>query len=106
MKFGYHDALLNAVINYQHTAPETILGWFIENTMAEKLGVQPSLLKRWGLQDPKTFVEDLEWFFGLLYRNIFKRIQAPPIIITSKTAFGYDLREALLLPSQPPTTSA
>jgi NAD+ synthase (glutamine-hydrolysing) len=29
-------------------------------------------------------------------KNVFKRVQSPPIIVTSKTSFGYDLRESML----------
>jgi len=29
---------------------------------------------------------------------IFKRVQSPPIIVTSKTPFGYKLRESILPP--------
>jgi len=33
--------------------------------------------------------------------NYFKRIQAPPIIVLSKRAFGFDLRESQLPEYQP-----
>jgi NAD+ synthase (glutamine-hydrolysing) len=38
----------------------------------------------------------LDWFFTQYQRNVFKRIQSPPIIITSKSSFGYDIRESML----------
>ena len=57
---------------------------------------------RWGVDVPKIFVDDLEWFTGLLRRSVFKRIQAPPIIVTSTGAFGYDFREALIAPRPSP----
>ena len=53
---------------------------------------------RWGVDNPQVFVEDLEWFVALFRRSVFKRIQAPPIIVTSTGAFGYDFREALVAP--------
>ena len=48
------------------------------------------------LPDARAFVEDLEWVAGQLRASCFKRIQAPPIIVLSKRAFGFDLRESQL----------
>ncbi|MGD1947776.1 MAG: hypothetical protein ACFB0A_16300 [Croceivirga sp.] len=42
------------------------------------------------------FLRDLEWFYGTIQRNVFKRVQSPPIILTSKSSYGYDIRESLL----------
>ena len=42
--------------------------------------------------------EDLEWLERQVRINYFKRIQAPPVIVLSKRAFGFDLRET----QQPP----
>ena len=44
----------------------------------------------------EKFVEDLEWFDKTIQQNVFKRIQSPPIILTSKSAYGYDIRESML----------
>ena len=44
----------------------------------------------------KEFVKDLEWFFSLIQKSVFKRVQSPPIIVTSKSAYGYDIRESML----------
>ena len=49
-----------------------------------------------GVLETKMVVEDLEWFDSLIQKNVFKRVQAPPIIITSKSAYGYDIRESIL----------
>lgn len=95
MKFGYHDALLEAFLSFHKASPEMILEWFQKKILAEKLGIKPALIERWGLNDPQLFIEDLEWFTNAFYRSVFKRIQAPPIIVTSRTAFGYDLRESI-----------
>ena len=51
---------------------------------------------RWGINIPSEFVKDLEWFHDTIQRNVFKRIQAPPIILTSKSSYGYDIRESIL----------
>ena len=39
---------------------------------------------------------DLEWLCQQLRLSFFKRVQAPPIIVLSKRAFGFDLRESQL----------
>jgi len=96
MKFGYHDALLDAFTDYRKKTPEDILRWYVEGRLAEELEMDPRLLTRWGLEDPIVFVQDLEWFCRLIDTNVFKRIQSPPIIVTSKSAFGFDIRESLL----------
>ena len=46
--------------------------------------------------DGLVFVEDLEWLWRQLSMAVFKRIQAPPVIVLSKRAFGFDLRESQL----------
>ena len=53
-------------------------------------------MKRWKVDNPQEFVKDLEWLDRNFHAAVFKRVQSPPIIITSKTAFGYDLRESIL----------
>ena len=46
--------------------------------------------------DARAWIEDLEWVDRQVRVNYFKRIQAPPIIVLSKRAFGFDLRESQL----------
>jgi len=98
MKFGYHDALLQAFTAFKRGTPEQMLRGFLDGTLHSKLGIPVSLMQRWGVDDARTFVDDLEWFTTLLRRSVFKRVQAPPIIITSPSAFGYDIRESMLTP--------
>jgi len=96
MKFGYHDAMLEALMDYRKKTPSDFMRWYQEGTLHEHLGIDIALMQRYGLEDPRAFVQDLEWFMKLLRQSVFKRVQSPPIIITSKTAFGYDLRESQL----------
>ncbi len=95
MRFGYHDALVEAVTDFRKTNPETVVRWYLEGTLHTHLGIPAALLTRWHLDEPQTFIEDLEWFFGQVRRNVFKRVQSPPIIVTSKSAYGYDIRESI-----------
>ncbi len=96
MKFGYHCRLLEKIMDYKKTSPEEILQWYLNGQIEEKLQISTELIKRWELDNPQHFLEDLEWFLRSMQINVFKRIQAPPIIVTSKTAYGYDLRESQL----------
>ncbi len=102
MKFGYHDAVLDAFTHFRKKGPQILAEWFLDGSLAENLGISEKIIQRWGIDDPKVFIEDLEWFTRLFYQSIFKRVQAPPIIITSRSAFGYDIRESQIpwVPSQ------
>jgi NAD+ synthase (glutamine-hydrolysing) len=44
--------------------------------------------------DAAAFVADLELVWRRFKGSFFKRVQAPPIVVVSKRAFGFDLREA------------
>jgi NAD+ synthase (glutamine-hydrolysing) len=96
MKWGYHDALVRVLTDYRRRDPETILRWYKEGTLAANLEISPALLTRYGLDDPAVFVADLEWVMVGFRRAVFKRIQAPPIVIMSRGSFGFDVRESQL----------
>lgn len=96
MKWGYHDALIRMFTDYQKTSAETILGWYLDGELCQRLSIPETLLKRYGLDDPRVFVDDLEWVTGNIQRAVYKRIQSPPIIILSKSCYGYDIRESQL----------
>ena len=96
MRFGYHCALLEAFTDYKKKTPTEVLQWYQEGTLEANLNISSAMITRWGIEDPKTFVEDLEWFDRQVQRSVFKRVQSPPIILTSKSAYGYDIRESIL----------
>ena len=83
-------------MDYMKKSPADIMKWWLDGVLAEKLGMSPKLMDIYNLNDPKVFIEDLEWFCRQMRGNVFKRVQSPPSIVTSKTAFGYDLRESIL----------
>jgi NAD+ synthase (glutamine-hydrolysing) len=92
IKYGYHDALLRQLIEYRHH-PADVLQWFLDGALFEKLGWRDEQCFRAYFPTPAAWVEDLEWVERQLRTSYFKRIQAPPIIVLSKRAFGFDLRE-------------
>lgn len=96
MKWGYHDALIKLFTDYQKTSIETIVQWYIEGTICDHLSINNSLFKKYGLDNPAVFIDDLEWVVKNIQRSIYKRIQSPPIIILSKSSYGYDIRESQL----------
>lgn len=100
IKFGYHCALVEATTDYMKKSPEDVMQWYLEGALEEHLGVSTELIRRWGIDDPREFVRDLEWFVAKAQGNVFKRVQSPPIIVMSKSAYGYDIRESIL-PNEP-----
>lgn len=94
MKWGYHDALVRVFTDYRRRNPEEILRWYMEGILAAKLEIPERLITLYGLDDPEIFVKDLEWVVSCMQRSVFKRVQAPPIIIMSRGAYGYDVRES------------
>lgn len=95
-KWGYHDALLEALVDYRKKTAAEIAQWYLEGTLHKNLGIPVELIMRWELDRPQLFIRDLEWFISKIQNNVFKRIQSPPIIILSKSAFGFDIRESQL----------
>jgi NAD+ synthase (glutamine-hydrolysing) len=96
MKWGYHDALLSAFTDYRKWTALDALRAYVDGSLCVKLGIAPSLLERWGVGAGEEFLKDLEWFAGGVRRAVFKRVQAPPIVIMSKGSYGYDIRESQL----------
>ncbi|GHT38849.1 NAD+ synthase [Endomicrobiia bacterium] len=92
MIWGFDDWLLEQFMEYKKQTPEKILKTYLktkhscmeENNMFDKYGMKNSI----------KFIEHIEWFFNKLYANVFKRIQAPPVLVLSKSAFGGDYRES------------
>ena len=95
IKYGYHDALLRQLIEYRHH-PADLLGWFAGGELFSRIGWHDRERFRRYFADAAAWVEDLEWLASQVRASIFKRIQAPPIIVLSKRAFGFDLRESQL----------
>jgi NAD+ synthase (glutamine-hydrolysing) len=95
IKYGYHDALLRQLIEYRHH-PADILAWFLDGTLLNALEWTDAARFRAYFPDARRWLEDLEWVVRQLHMSYFKRIQAPPVIVVSKRAFGFDLRESQL----------
>jgi NAD+ synthase (glutamine-hydrolysing) len=92
IKYGYHDAILRQLIEYRRH-PLDILQWQLDGTLFDRLGWADAGRFNTYFPTAASWIEDLEWLDRQLRMNYFKRIQAPPIIVLSKRAFGFDLRE-------------
>lgn len=83
MKWGYHDYLIEYLM--QHSVEEVMELYESGEIYKTKFG---SYVKMYGLNDPKAFIEDLDWIVKQFYGSVYKRIQMPPIAVMSLSAFG------------------
>jgi NAD+ synthase (glutamine-hydrolysing) len=104
IKYGYHDAVLRQMIEYRKHATD-FLQWYVQGTFFANLGWNESEVFYGYFPDATAWIEDLQWIERQMRINFFKRIQAPPIIVLSKRAFGFDLRETQW-PAYTPTSFA
>ena len=95
IKYGYHDAMLRQMIEYRRH-PLDFIEWYRAGELPERIGWNDEERFHRYFPEPRAFVDDLEWLDAQVRINCFKRIQAPPIIVLSKRAFGFDLRESQL----------
>ncbi len=93
IRYGYHDAILRQMIEYRRHLMD-FFEWMLDGTFFERIGWNGSQGSLDDFASAREWVEDLEWVDRQLRASYFKRIQAPPIIVVSKRAFGFDLRES------------
>jgi NAD+ synthase (glutamine-hydrolysing) len=92
IKYGYHDAVLRQLIEYrQH--PSNLIEWMLTGEFFQHLDWRDDAGFEEYFPDVDTWLDDLDWIDRQLRISFFKRIQAPPLIVLSKRAFGFDLRE-------------
>lgn len=97
LKFGFMCKLLeNGIMDYKKVGIETILRSWLNRTIIEDFKLDKDLFYRYNLHQADAFVKEIEFIFKQLNGSTFKRVQTPPIIITSKSSFGYDYRESIL----------
>ena len=93
IRYGYHDAVLRQMIEYRHHLVD-FFEWMRDGIFFDRIAWHGSRLSLDEFAGAGEWIEDLEWVDRQLRVNFFKRIQAPPIIVVSKRAFGFDLRES------------
>ncbi|HCT62580.1 MAG TPA: NAD(+) synthase [Erysipelotrichaceae bacterium] len=94
MKWVYHDWLVQYFTQYPS---HHLLEWLeiYASNQWQSLEIAP-WIRYYQLDDPKNFVEDIQWFTKAWHFAVFKRIQFPPIVTVSRGSFGYDYRESQL----------
>jgi NAD+ synthase (glutamine-hydrolysing) len=100
--YPYHDALLRAwVERWERPSPEEILSWYLDQTLSKQIGYEGQIATLFPTS--VAFIADLERCWNL-YQGlaVAKRIQAPPVLVVSRRAFGFDHREAQLGPRYTP----
>ncbi|MFH1569898.1 MAG: NAD(+) synthase [Gemmatimonadota bacterium] len=92
IKYGYHDAVLRQLIEYRRHVID-LMAWFAAGELLARLGFADAAAFRAYFADGAAWLADLEWVDRQVRTSFFKRVQAPPLIVLSKRAFGFDLRE-------------
>lgn len=90
--YPYHDKLIRSFVEFRFD-PQRILELYQLGTLEKELKIKPGLVSQY-FPSHLDFIQDLERQWTLFKINVFKRIQAPPVIAVSRRAFGFDLREA------------
>ncbi|MEM7252411.1 MAG: NAD(+) synthase [Pseudomonadota bacterium] len=95
IKYGYHDAVLRQLIEFRHHEID-LMRWYADGELFDRIGWRDDETFAGYFSNSAEWLEDLHWLTRQLRINYFKRIQSPPIIVLSKRAFGFDLRESQL----------
>lgn len=75
MKWFYHDYLVD------HLGHDVTIPLFMKRYLHGELEEDVmTWIRYYGLDDPRKFIQDLEWFTSTMNRNCFKRIQMPPLL--------------------------
>lgn len=90
--YEYHDQLLRMFIE-ERWDPTTVLERAISGTLEHDMGSTPGTVQKY-FTTPDAFINDLEWAWKQ-YNIEFKRVQLPPVFITSSRAFGFDRRDTI-----------
>jgi NAD+ synthase (glutamine-hydrolysing) len=90
--YEYHDELLRMFIEGRWDIT-TVMQRLVAGTLEQDIGCLPGTLRKY-FASPLAVVENLEWAWER-YNMEFKRVQLPPVFLTSRRAFGFDRRDTL-----------
>lgn len=91
MKWGYHDTLIPYLLDHP---VESLMEAYLDGSIYN-LPMGP-YMETYNLNQPQKFIEDLEWVTRNMVSAAYKRIQAPPVLMLSTSAFGWSKRESQL----------
>ena len=95
--YWYHDKLLASWMEpWSRRGIEGTLQDFKEGKLLLNLGLQeyaPQFIQMF----PTTldFIKDAERWWTQFNQSVFKRVQAPPVLVVSRRAYGFDFRESM-----------
>ncbi|MEG1463163.1 MAG: NAD(+) synthase, partial [Anaerorhabdus sp.] len=92
MKWFYHDWLISKITEYPGFQVEAICESYLNGSLLNSEMGQ--WIRYYGLDNPKKFIDDLEWVISTMQKAVFKRLQMPPIVLVSRGSFGNDFRES------------
>jgi len=92
----YHSAMIDKMTNYMIASATDFMEWWLEGKLEEKLGISNDVLQKYNLTNAEVFLKDLKFILSRERNQVFKRVQSVPIVVTSKTAYGYDRRESIM----------
>lgn len=90
--YPYHDALLKKFTEGRWDIGDA-LKHALEGTLEKELGCEEGSIAHY-FKTPQAFVENLEWAWRN-YNVEWKRVQLPPVFVTSRRAFGFDRRDTI-----------
>lgn len=93
--YEYHDKLLEAMVEKRWSLT-LILEKFLVGSLEKDLGCEDGTIKKY-FKSTEDFINNLEWAWRALNTE-FKRVQLPPVFLTSRRAFGFDRRDTLADP--------
>jgi NAD+ synthase (glutamine-hydrolysing) len=91
--YPYHDKLLQAFVEKRIGNTE-ILALYTKGELDQYLGLPKGTVTGYFPTD-EAFIHNLRWAWKA-YNNEFKRVQLPPVFITSRRAFGFDRRDTII----------
>jgi len=97
--YWYHDKLFASWVEpWNRDNVEDTLNHYIMGDLLEHLEIDVDKYTEFKYLFPtaEDFVADLERWWGLFKgMGIVKRVQAPPVLVVSRRAYGFDFREAI-----------
>lgn len=90
--YEYHDQLLRMFIE-KRWDPTIVLEHAINGTLEEDLDIPQGTMQKY-FKTSAEMVANLEWAWRQ-YGVEFKRVQLPPVFLTSRRAFGFDRRDTI-----------
>jgi NAD+ synthase (glutamine-hydrolysing) len=87
--WGLDDKIVDLICNYHRSSRQDIIDLYDKGILIDKTIIEKYFIVK------ENFIEHLDWLLRLYRKNVFKRNQYPPIVVTSKSSFGGDFRETL-----------